>query len=72
MTTTTGPSSWRHRNPWAPAIRPEAPSGGTAAVVAAGILPVGHASDGGGSIRIPAAHCGLFGLKPSRPCAGRS
>ena len=53
-------------NPWNPKFSPGGSSGGAAAVVACGILPVAHASDGGGSIRIPAAHCGVFGLKPSR------
>jgi amidase len=53
-------------NPWNPKFTTGGSSGGAAAVVACGILPVVHASDGGGSIRIPAAHCGVFGLKPSR------
>lgn len=54
------------RNPWNLDRTPGGSSGGAAAAVAAGYLPMAAASDGGGSIRIPAAYCGLFGLKPSR------
>lgn len=57
-----GPS----RNPWNPDYSPGGSSGGSAAAVASGIVPFAGASDGGGSIRIPASFTGLFGLKPTR------
>ncbi|WP_419840955.1 amidase [Candidatus Poriferisodalis sp.] len=67
LTITTEPLAYGPTaNPWSTGHSTGGSSGGSAAAVAAGIVPVAHANDGGGSIRVPAANCGLFGLKPNR------
>ena len=59
------------RNPWQPDYSPGGSSGGSAAALASGMVPIATATDGGGSIRIPAAFCGLVGLKPTHGIIGR-
>ena len=67
LTITTEPLAYGPTaNPWNTGHSTGGSSGGSAAAVAAGIVPIAHANDGGGSIRVPAANCGLFGLKPNR------
>lgn len=63
----TEPKAFPHpQNPWREGYSPGGSSGGSAAAVASGMVPIALAGDGGGSIRIPASYCGLFGFKPSR------
>lgn len=64
--TTESIAEGKTRNPWNLDHSSGGSSGGASSAVAAGVVPAAHASDGGGSIRIPASACGLFGMKPSR------
>lgn len=64
--TTEGSHLGDCRNPWNLGHSTGGSSGGSAAAVATGVVPMAHATDGGGSIRVPANHCGVFGLKPTR------
>jgi len=72
-----GPQTWGFtdrgptRNPWAPQLTPGGSSAGSAAAVAAGVVPVACGSDGAGSARIPAAWCGIFGYKPTTALVAR-
>src|SRR5262249_20712268 len=66
MPWTESPTNGVTRNPWDLQRSPGGSSGGSAAAVAAGLVGAGLGSGGGGSIRFPAAYCGLFGLKPQR------
>ena len=66
MFTTESKAFGPTKNPWDLDITVGGSSGGAASAVASRIVPIAHASDGGGSIRVPAASCGLIGLKPSR------